>query len=66
MKLIEDWKEKFQYTFKFHPNRDVIMDRILSDVPISTSQLDKWFQEADDYAQRANDVEAQRLSGEAA
>mgnify|MGYP003578825898 CR=1 FL=1 len=61
--IVEDWKEKFQHTFKFHPDRDAIMDRILSEEPISVGQLDKWFREADECA----DFELQKhLQDEAA
>lgn len=57
--IIEDWKEKFHRTFKFHPDRDSIMDRLLSDEPISTGQIDKWFREADEFADGALQIELQ-------
>jgi hypothetical protein len=48
--IVETWQEKFNRTFNFHPNRETIMERILGDGPISVSQLDLWFREADEYA----------------
>jgi hypothetical protein len=53
--LIETWKEKFHRAFKHHPNRDEIMERILSDEPVSTNQIDKWWREADDCADAASE-----------
>lgn len=59
--LIEGWKEKFQRTFEFHPDREAIMNRILSDEPISVGQIDKWFREADEFADGALQAELQNL-----
>lgn len=63
-KLHNDWKERLVIIFKFHPDAEKIMERILDIEPIGVGQLDKWFREADYYAENAEQVKLQELSGE--
>lgn len=64
--LIEDWKAKFDRVFEFHPDREAIMTKILSDEPISLGLVDKWFREADECADAQRNIELQQMAGEAA
>jgi nicotinamide riboside kinase len=59
--LIETWQEKFNRTFKFHPEREAIMEQILGDEPISVSQMDRWFREADECADNENQKRLQNM-----
>ena len=59
--LVATWKEQFNFTFQCHPRREEIMSRILSDDLISKAQLDKWWQEANDFAAEALNSELQQL-----
>ena len=63
-KLHNDWKERLVIIFKFHPDAEKIMERILDIEPVGVGQLDKWFQEADYYAENENQKALQELSGE--
>lgn len=62
--LLSVWTDQFNYVFRFHPDREAIMEKILGDGPISTGQIDKWWQEANDYAVAEFDKATQKLSGE--
>lgn len=62
--MVEVWKAQFNNVFEYHPRREQIMERILGDELISKSQIDKWFDEAGDYAATAMDKAIQVLSGE--
>lgn len=59
--LIETWQEKFNRTFEFHPDREAIMEKLLGDEPVSISQIDRWFREADEAADYENQKRLQEL-----
>ena len=63
-KLHRDWKERLVIIFKFHPDAEKIMNRILDIEPIGVGQLDKWFREADEFAEGRHQIALQELSGE--
>lgn len=48
--------------FKFHPDREAIMERFLDDVPVTPSQLDNWWREAIDAADMAENSYRQTFS----
>lgn len=60
--LADAWIEQFNKLFHFHPDRENIMEEILSDNLISRGQFDKWFYETNEYAHLRLQAQLQEIS----
>lgn len=55
------WENGFNLIFEHHPEKEAIMEKILSDDKIPVNQMNNWLDEAKDFADCSKDKKLQEI-----